>query len=221
MAGIADINCALGQPAVASTNTSTAHLVNDGNPATRWGSSYANNQWIYIDRGQSRDIHRVVLKWETAYASGYRLEVSNDASNWTQILTMSNGQSCVEDLGNLTGSGRYVHLYCVQASRVGAIPWGKRKARREQPPCFAHELHQSNVATISGSAIAPGRSFKKTRLFLRPQWRQSGLDFRRRTLDTRNFPTFGNGRIYLPDLVYHQKPRRLFSGKSKIPVCVR
>src|SRR5690606_18121119 len=107
-------------PTVASTNTSTSYRINDGDMATRWGSAYANNQWIYLDLGQTRDINRVVLKWETAYASGYRIEVSNDATNWTPIYTTTTGQGGVEDLDNIVGSGRYARLYCVQR----ATGWG-------------------------------------------------------------------------------------------------
>lgn len=111
------VNRALNRPAFSSSNESNNPAVDDpalavdGNYSTRWSSEYLDNQWIYIDLGQSYDIKRVILYWEVAYGRVYRIEVSNDAENWEQIYFTSSGDGGVDDLTDLSGSGRYVRMY--------------------------------------------------------------------------------------------------------------
>ena len=118
-----NVNIALNRPAVASSQESASYTPDkavDGNTSTRWSSSFSDNQWIYVDLGQPSSISRVKLKWENAYASGYKVQVSNDASTWTDIYTTSTGNGAVDDLTGLSGSGRYVRVLCVtRASGFG------------------------------------------------------------------------------------------------------
>ena len=83
----------------------------DGNLSTRWSSEFSDPQWIYVDLGQSYDVTRVVLRWETAYGADYLVQISNDASTWTTMRTVTNGVGGVDDLTGLSGSGRYVRMY--------------------------------------------------------------------------------------------------------------
>lgn len=113
-----EVNRALNHPAAASSVESNAAVGGataavDGNPNTRWGSVYADNQWIYVDLGQSHSIHRVVLNWEAAYGRVYRIEVSEDTQNWTAIFNTSSGNGGIDDLTNLNGTGRYVRVFGV------------------------------------------------------------------------------------------------------------
>jgi hypothetical protein len=82
----------------------------DGIDNTRWSSPYSDPQWIYIDLGQRCAIDRVVLKWESAAGKEYRIEVSNDAANWTQIYYTNSGEGGTDDLA-VSGQGRYVRMY--------------------------------------------------------------------------------------------------------------
>ncbi len=112
-----DINRALNRPVFSSSNEPNNPSVDDpalavdGNNSTRWSSEYSDNQWIYVDLGQSYDIKRVVLNWEVAYGRVYRIEVSNDAQNWSQIYFTSSSDGGIDDLTDLSGSGRYVRMY--------------------------------------------------------------------------------------------------------------
>ena len=70
---------ALNKPASASSTEDNRTdlrpaLANDGNSSTRWSSSFVDNQWWQVDLGSVRQINRVELNWETAYASRYRIE---------------------------------------------------------------------------------------------------------------------------------------------------
>jgi beta-glucosidase-like glycosyl hydrolase len=107
-------NLALGKPVVASstqTGVNSPAMAVDGSLTSRWESLYADPQWIYVDLGQATEITHVKLTWETAYASGYQVQVSNDAATWTSIYSTTTGTGGVNDLTGLKGYGRYVRMY--------------------------------------------------------------------------------------------------------------
>ncbi|MBD8078580.1 discoidin domain-containing protein [Cellulosimicrobium arenosum] len=91
----------------------------DGDRGTRWSSTAADGQWIQVDLGSVHDIDRVDLDWETAYASGYRIEVSSDGSSWSTAYSTTTGEGGDESL-DLDTSGRYVRL----AATRRATQWG-------------------------------------------------------------------------------------------------
>ncbi|WP_275005630.1 discoidin domain-containing protein [Promicromonospora iranensis] len=95
----------------------------DGDPGTRWSSTAADNQWIRVDLGSVQAIDRVVLDWEAAYASGFRIEVSNDASTWSTLYSTTTGTGGDQNL-DVDGSGRYLRLWVTQrATQWGVSLW--------------------------------------------------------------------------------------------------
>ena len=121
--GCGATNVALNKTATASSalGGNTANMAVDGNPAgTRWESVHAvDPQWLQIDLGATTSICRVKLTWEGAYASGYQIQTSNDAANWTTIYTTTTGDGATDDL-TISGSGRYVRMN----GTVRATQWG-------------------------------------------------------------------------------------------------
>ncbi|MGD0606073.1 MAG: ricin-type beta-trefoil lectin domain protein, partial [Streptosporangiaceae bacterium] len=79
-------NLALNQTATASSvqNASfpAADAV-DGNLGTRWSSAFSDPQWLEVDLGSTQSICQVTLNWETAYATAFQIQTSNDNSTWT------------------------------------------------------------------------------------------------------------------------------------------
>jgi uncharacterized repeat protein (TIGR03806 family) len=113
------------QPVTASSNEGGLVGSNavDGDLTTRWGSEFADNQWIQIDLGASSTISRIVLEWEGAYGSSYIVETSNDGTNWSQIYSTTTGDGGTDDL-SVSGSGRYVRLTGLQrATAYGFSLW--------------------------------------------------------------------------------------------------
>jgi len=50
----------------------------DDNDATRWSSELkASPQWIYVDLGENKNINKVRILWENAYAVKYDIQVGN------------------------------------------------------------------------------------------------------------------------------------------------
>ena len=97
----------------------------DGNPATRWSSEFSDDQWIYVDLTEIYTVNEVILRWETAFGADYQVQVSDDASTWKTIRTVTGGNGGVDDLTGLSGTGRYVRIL---GTRRGT-EWGYRSGR--------------------------------------------------------------------------------------------
>lgn len=116
-------NLAYGRPVVSSSNESAAlgpENAVDGNAMTRWSSAFADHQWIYVDLGRRYRIGTIILKWETAYASGLSLDVSDDGISWSTLYWGLNETGGTQVFSGLTGTGRYVRMWGLQR----ATPWG-------------------------------------------------------------------------------------------------
>jgi hypothetical protein len=87
-----------------------ANAVDGNTTTTRWSSAFSDPQWIYVDLGQSYNITKVVLYWETAYGSSFEIDTSPDATTWTSIYSTTTGTGGTQTL-NITGTGRYVRMY--------------------------------------------------------------------------------------------------------------
>jgi hypothetical protein len=115
---------AQGRPVYSSTIESSYYAPSqavDGNHSTRWSSGqWMQNSsvgWIYVDLGATYAISEVRLNWETAYALDYQIQVSNDAASWTSIEKVTGNQNKGWfDFQGLSGSGRYVRIYCTRTS---------------------------------------------------------------------------------------------------------
>ena len=104
-------NLALKKPAYASSGNAAAGV--DGNEGSRWESTFTDPQWFYVDLQDIYQLTSMEILWETASASDYEIQVSNDAENWVTILEMNNLPAGANRVDNsvLGGVGRYVRYY--------------------------------------------------------------------------------------------------------------
>ncbi len=109
-------NLALNKTVTASSSENAFQPISavDGNPSTRWSSLYTNSEWLKVDLGQVNVVNRVKLNWESAYGSGYKIQVSNDGANWTDIFTTTTGNGGIDDISFAPVNARYVRLYGTQ-----------------------------------------------------------------------------------------------------------
>ncbi|MEZ0109886.1 hypothetical protein ABH920_003900 [Catenulispora sp. EB89] len=119
---------ALGKPTTASSAQSggnyAANLATDGNPNTRWSSTFSDPQWLQVDLGATHSITEVKLAWEAAYAQAFQLQTSTDGSTWTTIYSTTTGSGGTQDLTGLSGSGRYIRMYgTARGSGYGYSLW--------------------------------------------------------------------------------------------------
>jgi hypothetical protein len=119
-------NLALNQPATASSVEnagSPASSAVDGNAGTRWSSQFSDPQWLQVDLGASHSLCKVTLEWETAYATAFQIQTSNDGTTWTPVYSTTAGTGGTQNL-TVSGSGRYVRMYgTARATQYGYSLW--------------------------------------------------------------------------------------------------
>jgi beta-glucanase (GH16 family) len=116
-----------GKPVTASSTESAAAFpasaVADGNAGTRWSSQFSDPQWIQVDLGATYNVDEVRLNWEAAYARGFSVQISANASSWTTAYTTAAGTGGNQVL-SVTGTGRYVRLnLTARATQYGYSLW--------------------------------------------------------------------------------------------------
>jgi hypothetical protein len=109
---------ARGAPTTASSYDPTApgpfrpEFATDGNPATRWAVAKSErarpDSWLAVDLGAERDVSRVVLRFESAYAAGYRIQVSDDGATWRDAASVPDGRTFHGDWLNIDGRAGFV-----------------------------------------------------------------------------------------------------------------
>lgn len=119
-----DINLALNKGVTCTSvenNTShTANLAVDGIRSTRWASQYSDPQWIQVDLGQEYEINKVVINWEVAYGKSYKIQVSSNGRDYTDVYTTSDSNGGIDTITFSPVSGRYVRMYGMRR----ATEWG-------------------------------------------------------------------------------------------------
>jgi hypothetical protein len=78
---------------------------------SRWSSAFSDPQWLKVDFGATRKISRVWIKWESSASADYDLQTSDDGTTWTTIYSDHNANGGIDDIGKLTGTGRYLRVY--------------------------------------------------------------------------------------------------------------
>ncbi|MER5884063.1 discoidin domain-containing protein [Streptomyces sp. NPDC001941] len=105
-----------GKPATASSTEgagTSADKAVDGDAGTRWSSAFSDPQWLQVDLGAPAALDHVELRWETAAAKAYRIELSSNGTTWTtaySTTTATGGNQSVP----VTGTARYVRMYGTQ-----------------------------------------------------------------------------------------------------------
>ena len=97
-----------------------ARNATDGDPTSRWASGHTDDQWLDVDLGSTRELHRAALQWEAAYGSAYRIEARNGTDDgWTTLATVTDGDGGTDTV-DLSGAWRYVRFQGVDR----ATPFG-------------------------------------------------------------------------------------------------
>ncbi len=118
-------NLALNKPVTVSSTADNCPGPNavDGNTSTRWSSGYTDNEWIYVDLGSARTLTGARLLWETAYGKSYKIQVSNDRNNWSDVYSTTTGDGGTDQV-SFSAAGRYVRMLGVQrATTYGYSLW--------------------------------------------------------------------------------------------------
>ncbi|WP_034263042.1 discoidin domain-containing protein [Actinospica robiniae] len=180
-----------GKPTTASSLEGAgypASAATDGSTTTRWSSAFSDPQWLQVDLGSVSTISQVVLNWESAYATAFQIQTSNDAATWTTIYSTTTGTGGTQTL-NVTGSGRYVRMYgTARATGYGYSLWefqvyggsgggsgsscGTQNAALDQPTT-ASSLE--NAGTPAAAATDGSTTTRWSSAYSDPQWLQVDL----------------------------------------------
>ncbi|QCR21029.1 Ig-like domain-containing protein [Pontibacter sp. SGAir0037] len=152
------INLALHKPVTVSStenaDTPGANAV-DGNPGSRWASQFADPQWLVVDLGQSYHINRVKITWEPAFAKDYKVQLSADADNWTDLKTVTGNTALVNDHSDLAGKGRYIRIYGTARATVWGYSIFELEVYGESAPANAAPTISIVAPVASASYDAP------------------------------------------------------------------
>jgi len=108
-------NLALNKQVYASsTTTGRPGDVTDNNMGTRWASESKDNEWIYIDLGKDEVVNGVGLNWENAYASSFKIQVSDDAKRWQDVYNTTDGKEGEMQIQFPEVNARYVRMLGVE-----------------------------------------------------------------------------------------------------------
>jgi hypothetical protein len=111
----AKVNLALNKPVTASSTTfGEPGSVTDGNNSTRWASNSKDDEWIYVDLGEKKDVNGVGLNWEYAYAKSFKIEVSDDARKWNSVYNTTEGKVGEMQIVFPEETARYVRMHGIE-----------------------------------------------------------------------------------------------------------
>ena len=82
----------------------------DGGMGSRWSSEYNDEQWIAIDLGARKTFSQVDLVWESAFGKAYKIQVSDDKTNWRDVYATENGDGGTDEIRFAPVTARYVRM---------------------------------------------------------------------------------------------------------------
>jgi hypothetical protein len=91
----------------------TAHLVTDGSASTYWEGEPGTDQWIRIDLGEVRTLHRLTIHWREAFPGTYRVEASLDGVEpirWDTLHSISDAAEPVYERPLHSAHARHLRL---------------------------------------------------------------------------------------------------------------
>ncbi|MBN1621155.1 MAG: discoidin domain-containing protein [Endomicrobiales bacterium] len=102
---------------VENSGTESNNVI-DGDLNTRWSSQFNDNEWIYIDYGEQINFDTVVINWEASYGEQYKIEISNNGTDWATIYTETHSDGMEDKIYVGPNSARYVKMQGIQRSGV-------------------------------------------------------------------------------------------------------
>ncbi|MFI9003830.1 beta-N-acetylglucosaminidase domain-containing protein [Streptomyces sp. NPDC053541] len=87
-----------------------AALANDGDPETRWSSPVEDGAWWQVELAEPARIGQVVLHWQDAHASRYRVQVSSDGRVWRTAATVRDGRGGRESVRMDAAGTRFLRV---------------------------------------------------------------------------------------------------------------
>lgn len=93
---------------------------------SRWSSNYSDAAWLQVELAEPTAIDHVTIRWETACAAQYKIQVSQDGVTWTDASAVLNGTCDGVDRVPLTSAGAvaYLRMQGVKRTPIGGVFYG-------------------------------------------------------------------------------------------------
>lgn len=161
-------NMVTGTTAIIASGAETwapANNVRDGNNTTKWALP-AGSPWIYADLGTSYTACKVVLRWDGwNYHNNFTVEVSSDASTWTQIASNTAAPQTVDGVNlheisvlSNTLSRRYLRIsfssVAANAAALADIEVYVKTGAANDNPVVTLTAPDNNITVVAGSNLS-------------------------------------------------------------------
>ena len=120
----------------------------DGALDTRWSAGASQEDWITVDLGIKKEIFKVELLWTSyAYGKEYKIQVSDDGVNFTDVIHVTNGTGTTATFEMPVGTyGRYVRMQGIQ-NNGSAYSMFEFNVYCEQPEGLLYSIGKSVTAS--------------------------------------------------------------------------
>jgi hyaluronoglucosaminidase len=96
----------------------------DGDPKTRWSSPVEDGAWWQLELKRPARVGQVVLHWQDAYATKYRVQVSADGRIWRTAATVTDGRGGREAVRMDSRDTRFIRVQGdARATQYGYSLW--------------------------------------------------------------------------------------------------
>lgn len=115
---------------------------------SRWVSNReAQDEWLQIDFETMHEIDKVVLNWENAHASKYRIQASMNGNTWTDVHLETEGQAGISTFEfENPFEARYLRIYGdVAATKYGFSLW--------EVEVYGTKIEESSIDTSELEAL--------------------------------------------------------------------
>ncbi|WP_338749299.1 discoidin domain-containing protein [Janibacter alittae] len=92
----------------------------DDRRTTRWAGRWGDDAWWQVEFDTPRQVSRITLDWERAYAEDYRIQVSLDGASWQTVETVRGSDGGIDTIRIDPTSARQVRL----VTDTRATGWG-------------------------------------------------------------------------------------------------
>ena len=144
----ASVNLALNQPISVSSFQDAEHngaAVVDGDMATSWqtekasGKNKLSSEWVKVDLGSAHSVDKVVMQWDTNFATSYTIQLSANDTDWTTVYSTTSGNGVDDTITFTAATARYV--------MVDSTAWESGRLR--------NWLREFEIYSAGGSSTTP------------------------------------------------------------------
>jgi hypothetical protein len=92
----------------------------DGNQQSFWLSKEKEGlpdktDWLAVDLDKVEEIYKVIVNWEWQYAKKYKIQISDDGDNWTDVATVEiTEEGPTETIFDPKLNTRYIRIFCME-----------------------------------------------------------------------------------------------------------